>query len=58
MFPLSSGNYVYFLKEYGDTNYFNHDLVKPKQWHHLCIGMDAGSSTVYGVLVKRIINFK
>ena len=58
MVPLSTGNFVYYLKEYDDTNYLNSHLVKPKQWHHLCIGMDGGSNAVYGVLVTRIINFK
>ena len=55
MFPFSPGNFVYFLKEDDGTNYLDHDIVKPKQWHHLCIGMDGGSNTVHGVLVNRVM---
>ena len=46
--------FTYILKQSDDANNLIQDLVKPKQWHHLCIGMDAGAGlrTVYGALVK------
>ena len=43
---------------YDDAGNLIQDLVKPKQWHHLCIGMDGESSRVYGVLVRGSIKSK
>ena len=50
MFPSSPvlSHYLSKHDEGKDTDY----LIKPKEWHHLCIGINGTSNTLYGVLVR------
>ena len=53
--PASPGPFSWRLNKHDDANNLNDDLVMPKHWHHLCMGLDGVSTTLHGVLVKKIM---
>ena len=51
IFPSSERSVSYFLMRSDDDHNMIHDLLRPIVWHHLCIGIDGESNTVYSTLV-------